>query len=84
MRKPVWVQLGLFMLRTREQAVSYLVAASVGAVLVFVGTIAVMTMVVGTPILNALGMAALVGGMLAVAALWYGLAIRWMDLHDQW
>ena len=46
MRRPIWVAAGLLMLRTREQAISYLVAASVGAVLVFVGTIVVLTFLV--------------------------------------
>ena len=72
------------MLRTREQAISYLVAASVGAVLVFVGTIVVLTILLGSPLVYALIKAALLGGMLAVAALWYGLSIRWMDTHNRW
>ena len=84
MKRPIWVALGLFMLRTREQAVNYLVAASVGAVLVFVATPAVSMIVLGFPLLHALGAAVLLGGMLAVAALWYWLSIRWMDTHDRW
>lgn len=72
------------MLRTREQAISYLVAASVGSVLVFIGTIVVLTIVVGSPLVYALVRATLLGGMLAVAALWYWLSIRWMDTHNRW
>jgi hypothetical protein len=84
MKRPIWVEVGLFMLRTREQAISYLVAASVGSVLVFVGTIVVLTIVVGSPFVYALARAAVLGGMLAVAALWYWLSIRWMDTHNRW
>jgi len=72
------------MLRTREQAISYLVAASVGAVLVFVGTIVVLTFLLGSPIVYALVRAVILGGMLALAALWYWLSIKWMDAHDRW
>ena len=72
------------MLRTREQAISYLVAASVGAVLVFVGTIVVLTILLDSPFLDALVKAALLGGMLGAAALWYWLSIRWMDTHNRW
>lgn len=72
------------MLRTREQAISYVVAASVGAVLVFVGTIVVLTFLVGSSLIYALVRALLLGGMLALAALWYWLSIRWMDTHDRW
>jgi len=84
MRKPIWVRLGLFMLQTREQAVSYLVAASVGAVLVFVATIPVMVIIRGAPLLIALGAAVTLGGLLALAATWYWLSIRWMDKHGGW
>ena len=84
MKRPIWVEVGLFMLRTREQAISYLVAASVGSVLVFIGTIVVLTILLGSPLVYALVKAALLGGMLAVAALWYWLSIRWMDTHNRW
>ena len=84
MKRPIWVELGLFMLRTREQAISYLFAAAAGAVLLFVGTIIVGTIVLDYPVLYALGAAVLLGGMLGVAALWYWLSIRWMDTHDRW
>lgn len=84
MKKPIWVQVGLFMLQTRDQAVSYLVAAAVGSVLVFVGSLVVMTMVLGSTLLYALGTGVVLGGMLAVAALWYWLSIRWMDTHNRW
>ena len=84
MNRPIWVEVGLFMLRTREQAISYLVAASVGAVLAFIGTIIVLTILLGSPLVYALVRAALLGGMLAVAALWYWLSIRWMDTHNRW
>lgn len=69
------------MLRTREQAVSYLLAAAVGAVLVFVGTIIVGRIVLGYSLLYAVGAAALLGGMLGVAALWYWLSI--LDGHSR-
>ena len=84
MKRPIWVEVGLFTLRTREQANSYLVAASVGSVLVFIGTIVVLTILLGSPLVYALVKAALLGGMLAVAALWYWLSIRWMDTHNRW
>jgi hypothetical protein len=84
MKRPIWVEAGLFMLRTREQAISYLVAASVGSVLVFVGTIVVLTILLGSSLVYALVKAALLGGLLAVAALWYWLSIRWMDSHNRW
>ena len=84
MKRPIWVEVGLFMLRTREQAISYLVAASVGAILVFVGTIVVSTLLLGSSFVSALVKAALLGGLLAVAALWYWLSIRWMDTHNRW
>jgi hypothetical protein len=84
MKRPIWVEVGLFTLRTREQAISYLVAASVGSVLVFIGTIVVSTILLGSPLVYALVKAALLGGMLAVAALWYWLSIRWMDTHNRW
>lgn len=84
MKRPIWVEVGLFMLRTREQAISYLVAASVGAILVFVGTIVVLTILLGSPLVYALVRAGLLGGLLAVAALWYWLSIRWMDTHNRW
>lgn len=72
------------MLRTREQAISYLIAASVGSILVFVGTIVVLTIFLGFPLIYALVRATLLGAMLALAALWYWLSIRWMDTHDRW
>jgi hypothetical protein len=84
MKRPIWVALGLSMLSTRDHAISYLIAASVGAVLVFVGTIIVMPIFLGSTLLQALGTAASLGGLLAVAALWYWLSIRWMDKHGQW
>ena len=72
------------MLQTRELAMSYLIAASAGAVVVFVGTIVVMPILLGSTLLAALETAALFGGLLGVAALWYWLSIRWMDKHGQW
>jgi hypothetical protein len=72
------------MLRTREQAISYLVAASVGSVLIFVGTIVVLTILLGSPLIYSLVRATLLGGMLALAALLYWLSIRWMDTHNRW
>jgi predicted ABC-type exoprotein transport system permease subunit len=84
MKRPIWVALGLSMLQTREHAMSYLIAASVGAVLVFVGTIVVMPIFFGSTLLAALETAASLGGLLGVAALWYWLSIRWMDKHGQW
>ena len=84
MRRPIWVALGLFMLQTREQAVSYLIAASVGAVLIFVGAIVLMPITLGFSFVKALITGALLGGMLACAGLWYWLSIRWMDTHGQW
>ena len=83
MKRPIWVALGLSMLQTREHAMSYLIAASVGAVLVFVGTIVVMP-IFGSTLLAVLETAASLGGLLGVAALWYWLSIRWMDKHGQW
>jgi hypothetical protein len=84
MKRPIWVALGLLMLQTREHAMSYLFAASVGAVLVFVGTIVVMPIFFGSSLLTALETAAPLAGLLGVAALWYWLSIRWMDKHGQW
>ena len=84
MKRPIWVALGLSMLKTREDAKSYLIAAFVGAVLVFVGTIIVMPIFFGWSFLAALGTAASLGGLLGAAALWYWLSIRWMDKHGQW
>ena len=84
MKKPIWVALGLSMLPTREHAMSYLIAASAGSVLVFVGTIVVMRIVLDSTLLHALETAASLGGLLALAALWYWLSIRWMDKHGQW
>ena len=84
MKRPIWVALGLSMLQTREHAMSYLIAASVGAVLIFVGAIVVMPIFFGSTLLAAFETAASLGGLLGVAALWYWLSIRWMDKHGQW
>jgi len=84
MKRPIWVELGLFMLQTREQAVSYVIAAAAGAVLLFVGTIIVGTFVLDYPLLYALAAALLLGGFLGLAALWYWLSIRWMDTNGGW
>ena len=72
------------MLTTREQATAYLVAALVGAVLVFVATIILMPIVLKTTLMQALEAAAGLSGLLAAMALWYWLSIRWMDWHKQW
>jgi len=72
------------MLRTREQAVAYLVASSVGSVLVFVGTMALMPIFLGSPLLHALVRAAELAGILAAWAALYWLSIRWMDKHGRW
>ena len=63
------------MLQTREHALSYLIAASVGAVLVFVGTIVVMPIFFGSTLSAALETAASLGSLLGAAALWYWLSI---------
>ena len=63
---------------------SYLIAASVGAVLIFIGTIVVMPIFFGWSLLTAFETAASLGGLLCAAALWYWLSIRWMDKHGQW
>jgi hypothetical protein len=84
MRRPIWVRLSLAMLPTREHAVSYLMAAAVGAVLVVIGTIVLLPLILGVTFLHALETAASLGSLLGLAALWYWLAIRWMDKHGQW
>ena len=84
MRKPIWVKLGLMMLTTREQATAYLVAALVGAVVVFVATMVLMPIMLKTTLMHGLEAAAGLGGLLAAMALWYWLSIRWMDRHNQW
>ena len=84
MNRPYWVTVGLVMLHTREQAMVYLVASTVAAVLVFVGAIAETTYFHRFSLLAACETGAALGGLVLLLPVWLWRAIRWMDRHEGW
>jgi hypothetical protein len=81
---PVWVRVGLAGVRTRAQAIGWLVASAVGAALVGV-LIAIATAVaLGVGILASAAAGVASAAVCSLATLWYWLAVRWMDANDGW
>lgn len=84
MQRPFWVQVGLFTVKTRTEAMSYCITSLVCAGLLFLMTVGVMNVLLDFPVLAGLTVGLLFGGFMSIAALWYWLCIRWMDAHRQW
>ena len=83
-RRPGWVELGLFSIKTRRGAMSWLVASTVLPPALFFGMLYFTYVLAGMDVPVALGIAALGSGLSLFAPLWYWLSIRWMDAHDAW
>ena len=84
MNKPVWVEVGLFGIETREKAMSWFISSLVGAVMLCILTVFFLAMMMETPLLVAIFFGLLVGGFIGLASLWYWLCISWMDKHGGW
>ena len=80
-RRPPWVYWGLWGLRTRGDALVYFWICTSLASLFFLGSLAMALAGIGVEYWIA---SLAVVAMLVPAGLWYGLAIRWVDQHDDW
>jgi hypothetical protein len=81
---PAWVRIGLLGIRTRAQAIGWLVASAVGAVLLG-GLVAVaMAVALGFGLFASTAAGVASAAVLSLATLWYWLAVRWMDTNDGW
>ena len=83
-RAPVWVRVGLFGVRTRAQAIGWLVASAVGAALLGVLVAVAVAIALGFGLVASIAAGVASAGTLSLAALWYWLALRWMDANDGW
>jgi hypothetical protein len=77
LERPIWVRVGLWGLTTRGAAMAFF---WLSVVLAFAPLLLLIWV---EPVIVAIVMLFSVPGMLA-AALWYWLAIRWVDRHDGW
>ena len=84
MQRPFWVQVGLFTVKTRSEAMSYCITSLVGAGLLFLTIVGIMNVLLDFPVLAGLVVGLLLGGFLGLAGLWYWLCIRWMDANRGW
>lgn len=81
---PGWVELGLFSIKTRRAAMTWLVAAAFLPPVLFFGALYFTRVLAEMDVAVALAAAALGGGLSVFAPLWYWFSIRWMDAHDAW
>src|SRR5262249_39768933 len=80
-RRPLWVQLGLYGLPSRGAALAFFWLC----VVLVVGLCCVAVVLAVAGVCSAYWVALLFAAfMLSWAGLWYGLAIRWVDRHDRW
>ena len=81
---PGWVELGLFSIKTRRGAMSWLIASALLPPALFFGMLYLTRALAGMDAPVALAVSALGSGFGIFAPLWYWLSIRWMDAHDAW
>ncbi len=81
---PGWVELGLFSIKTRRAAMTWLVASAFLPPAVFFGALYFTYALAEMDAPVALAVTALGSGFSVFAPLWYWLSIRWMDAHDAW
>ena len=79
----MWVRLGLVGIRTRAQAMGWLVASAAGAVLIG-ALIAIVVRAHGLQLVWSVAAGLAIAAFLSLATLWYWLAVRWMDSNDGW
>jgi cell shape-determining protein MreD len=84
MSRPAWVEVGLFGIESRKKAMSWFVSSLVGAFLLFIVTVMVLSMMLDAPILVAILFGLILGGLVGLASLWYWLCIYWMDKNGGW
>jgi len=82
--RPGWVEVGLLGINTRTVALIWLASALAFGVLSFFATLGWVILVFKTPTMIACALAIPVSCIGVFSAIWYGLAIRWMDRNRAW
>jgi hypothetical protein len=80
----VWVEIGLFGVGSRRQAMAWFGGTMAASIVAIVVVFVLLYRSFGFPLLVAALGAVVVHVGLALAALWYRLCIRWMDEHGGW
>ena len=83
-RKPLWIRVGLAGVTTRTQARFWLAASTVAGPVLFALSAGLGVRQLKVPYAAAVALGLAIGTLAVPVALWYWLAIRWMDAHRAW
>jgi hypothetical protein len=82
--KPVWVEIGLIGINSRESAVGWLNASIIGSILTACGIIFAGIKIQEASVTASIIAGVLFGGLLSSSSFWYWSCLKWMDENKGW
>jgi hypothetical protein len=82
--KPAFVEIGLFAVKTRMDALIYFWICAGGALITFPLCVYLLSFFLNESLITGICVGLFCSSFLGAAALWYWVCIRWMDHNKQW